>query len=67
MLLTPTQQAIFDDESVTKSVTLNFYESMPTFLYPSVSLHPSDNLLPGTQNGVALHIVTGKQIGRAHV
>ena len=51
MLLTEAQRAVFDDTSVTKSVTLNFYRGIPTLLYPSNTLYPSINLLPGVQNG----------------
>ena len=51
MLLTEAQRAVFDDTSVTKTVALNFYRDIPTFLYPSNTLYPSINLLPGVQNG----------------
>ena len=51
MLLTEAQRAVFDDTSVTKTVALNFYRGIPTFLYPSNTLYPSINLLPGVQNG----------------
>lgn len=54
MLLTEAQRAVFDDTSVTKTVTLNFYRGIPTFLYPSNMLYPISTLFPGNQNSVEL-------------
>ncbi len=63
MLLTEAQRAVFDDTSVTKSVTLNFYRGIPTFLYPSGSLYPINSIYPGVKNDIELVVsISGDKV-----